>query len=74
MALSVIALILIVVWRKKHSLAELKKQHNILTILFVVAVIFKLYAFPVEMNDPEDFGNEIPVLILLILTLLNRFL
>jgi phosphoglycerol transferase MdoB-like AlkP superfamily enzyme len=71
--ISVIVLILILVWRKKITLTELKKQHNIIAALFVIALLFKLYAFTVEINDPQDFGDEIPVLIGLILTLLNRF-
>jgi phosphoglycerol transferase MdoB-like AlkP superfamily enzyme len=71
--ISIIVLILIAIWRKKTTLAELKRQHNIITILFVVALLFKLYAFTVEINDPQDFGDEIPVLIGIILTLLNRF-
>jgi drug/metabolite transporter (DMT)-like permease len=73
-ALSIIVLILIAVWRKKVTLSELKKQHNIITILFVVMLIFKLYAVTVEMNDPQDFGDEIPSLIGIVLTLLNRVL
>ena len=71
--ISIIVLILIAVWRKKTTLTELKKQHNIITVLFVVALLFKLYAFTVELTDPQDFGDEIPVLVGIILTLLNRF-
>ncbi len=73
-ALVVIAAILFVIWRKKQSLSELKKQHNIIWILFVVALVFKVYAIYVEAADPTDFGNEIPIFILLILTLVNRFI
>jgi hypothetical protein len=72
--ISIIVLVLLAVWRKKVTLPELKKQHNIITALFVIALVFKLYAFTVETNDPQDFGDEIPVLIGLILTILNRFL
>ena len=73
-ALSVVVLILIVAWRKKVTLSELKKQHNIIAVLFVIMLVFKLYAVPVEMSDPQDFGDEIPILIGLVLTLLNRVL
>ncbi len=73
-AISIIAVILLIAWRKKQSLAELKKQHNIILVLFLIALAFKLYAFPVEMSDPMDFGDEIPVLIGLLLTIGNRFL
>jgi hypothetical protein len=72
-AVSIIALVVMIAWRNKRSLADLKKQNNIVIILFVIAVVFKLYAFTVEANDPSDFGDEIPVLIALILVLLNRF-
>jgi phosphoglycerol transferase MdoB-like AlkP superfamily enzyme len=71
--LSIIALALLIAWRNKQSLAALKKQNNIVLVLFVIALIFKLYAFTVEANDPADFGDEIPVAIGLILVLLNRF-
>lgn len=73
-ALSVIALILLVAWRNKQSLADLKRQNNIILVLFVVALVFKLYAFTVEISDPADFGDEIPILIGLLLTIANRFL
>lgn len=71
--LSIISIILLVAWRNKQSLSELKKQNNIILVLFVIALIFKLYAFTVEANDPMDFGDEIPVAIGLILVIANRF-
>jgi hypothetical protein len=73
-SLSIIVLVLVVFWRKKVTLSELKKQHNIIAILFVIMLVFKLYAVTVEMGDKEDFADEIPILIGLILTLLNRVL
>jgi hypothetical protein len=72
-AISILVIILLLAWRNKQSLAELKKQHNIIFALFVVALVFKLYAFTVEASDPMDFGDEIPVAIGLILTLANKF-
>ena len=72
-ALSVVVIILIVLWRSKQSLVELKKQHNIIMAIFVVALVFKIYGLIVEANDPSDFGDEIPVFILLVLTIVNRF-
>jgi dolichyl-phosphate-mannose--protein O-mannosyl transferase len=73
-AIVIVAVLLFVLWRKKQSLPELKKQHKIIWILFAVALVFKIYAIYVEAGDPEDFGNEIPIFILLILTLVNRFI
>jgi hypothetical protein len=73
-SLSIIVLVLIVFWRKKVTLSGLKQQHNIIAILFVIMLVFKLYAVTVEMGDKEDFADEIPILIGLILTLLNRVL
>ena len=72
-ALAIIALILIVAWRNKQSLTELKRQNNIITVLFVVALIFKLYGTIVEIGDPTDFGDEIPLIIAFVLTIANRF-
>ncbi len=73
LTLVIIAAILFFFWRKKQSLSDLRKQHNIIWILFLVALAFKIYAIFVEAGDPTDFGNEIPIFILLILTLVNRF-
>jgi hypothetical protein len=74
LTLAVVAIVLIVVFRKKVSLAELRKQHNILLVLFIIALIFKINAIMVESADPSDFGDEIPIFILLVLTIVNRFL
>ena len=72
-ALAIIALLGFVMWRNKLSLAELRRQNNILTALFVVALIFKVYGAMVEMGDASDFGDEIPLLIAFVLTIANRF-
>lgn len=72
-ALAVIALLVYAMWRNKLSLTELKKQNNIFTALFVVALIFKLYGTMTEIGDPTDFGDEIPLLIAFVLTIANRF-
>lgn len=71
--LSIVVIILVVAWRKKQTLTDLKKELNIYEVLFAIMLIFKIFAIFQEINDPTDFGNEPPVLILLILTLLNRF-
>jgi len=47
------------------------KQRKIITILYLIALAFQLYGIPTEISDAEDFGNEIPVMILIILNLLN---
>jgi hypothetical protein len=72
-ALAIIALLGFAVWRNRLSLADLRKQNNILTALFVVALIFKLYGTMAEMGDASDFGDEIPLLIAFVLTIANRF-
>jgi uncharacterized membrane protein len=71
--LSIVVIILVVAWRKKQGIADLKKQLNIYEVLFVIMLIFKIFAIFQEIGDPSDFGNEPPILILLILTLLSRF-
>jgi membrane protease YdiL (CAAX protease family) len=56
LAISVVALVVIGAMWKKQSLAGLRKQHNILLILLIVALVFQIYAFAVEANDPTDLG------------------
>ncbi|MBO0887656.1 hypothetical protein J2P12_00995, partial [Candidatus Bathyarchaeota archaeon] len=73
-SLSIIALILIGVSWKMQTLDQLKKQHNIILALVVIALAFQVFAFVVEIGDPEDFGNEVPSLVALALMLANRFL
>jgi hypothetical protein len=72
-ALAIIALLGFGVWRNKLSLAELRKQNNVFTALFVLALIFKLYGTVAEIGDATDFGDEIPLLIAFVLTIANRF-
>jgi hypothetical protein len=71
--LSILIIILIVAWRKRRSIANLKMQLNVYEVLFAIMLIFKLFAFTQEIGDPTDFGNEPPILILLVMTLLSRF-
>lgn len=73
LSLSVIILLVIAVSWKKVSFKELVMQHNVITIFFVVALIVQIAAIFIEISDPADFGNEIPTLILIILSLANRF-
>src|SRR6266487_4466328 len=62
LAISVVALVVIGAMWKKQSLAGLRKQHNILLALLIVALVFQIYAFVAEANDPTDLGNEYPSL------------
>jgi len=71
--LSIVVILLVVAWRKKRTLSDLKMQLNIYEVLFLIMLIFKIFAFTQEIGDPTDFGNEPPLLILLILTLIQRF-
>ncbi len=73
-AIVAITLILLAIWWKKQTLNDLRKQHSIITGLFVMSLLLTFYAFSVEIGDPADFGNEIPSLILIILIILNKFL
>ena len=73
LAISVIGLLVIVAMWKKQSLASLKKQHNILLALLIVAMAFQIYAFIAESNDPTDLGNEYPSLTILLLMIVNKF-
>lgn len=71
--IGVISLVYLWSQRKKTSTAELKKQMKVMLALLVVALLFQIYAFPQEISDSADFGNEPPILILLILSILNYF-
>jgi hypothetical protein len=39
----------------------------------VIALLFKIYGIVVESGHPDDFGDEIPGLLILVITILNRF-
>ena len=71
--IGVVSLIYLYSQRKKTSAAELRKQLKVVFVLFLVALAFQLYAIPTEISDAVDFGNEIPVLILILLSLANCF-
>src|SRR5216683_6647583 len=60
LAISIIGLLVIGAMWKKQSLAGLRKQHNILFVLLIVAIVFQIYGFVAEDNDPTDLGNEFP--------------
>jgi hypothetical protein len=71
--ISIFSLALLGIWWNRRSLKGLRSQHNIIAILFVIAVLFKLFGIVVEMDHPDDFGNEIPGLIILLIAVINRF-
>ena len=74
LVISVVAFLVIGVMWKKQSLAELRKQHNILLIILMVALVFQIYGFVAEANDPADLGNEFPSLTILVLMVINKFI
>jgi cytochrome bd-type quinol oxidase subunit 2 len=74
LAISIVALLVIGAMWKKQSLAGLRKQHNILLALLIVALVFQIYGFIAESNDPTDLGNEFPSLTILVLMLINKFI
>jgi len=74
LATSVVGLVVIGVMWKKQSLAGLRKQHNILLVLLIVGIVFQIYAFVAEANDPTDLGNEYPSLTILVLMVINKFI
>ena len=73
LAISIVALLVIGVMWKKQSLAGLRKQHNIVLVFLIVALVFQIYGFIAESNDPTDLGNEFPSLTILILMLINKY-
>jgi hypothetical protein len=72
-ALAIIALALIVVWRNRKSLKDLKKLNNALTVMAVLLILATIFAITQEYTDPTDFGNEIPTLLFGIWLVINRF-
>ncbi len=74
LVISIIGLLVIAAMWKKQSLVGLKKQHNILLVLLIVALVFQIYGFIVESNDPTDLGNEYPSLTILLLMIVNKFI
>ena len=73
LAISIVALLVIGAMWKKQSLAGLRKQHNIVLVFLIVALVFQIYGFIAESNDPTDLGNEFPSLTILILMLINKY-
>ena len=74
LVISIIGLLVIAAMWKNQSLVGLKKQHNILLVLLIVALVFQIYGFIVESNDPTDLGNEYPSLTILLLMIVNKFI
>jgi len=72
--LAAVGLLLILAWRKRTSISDLRKINNILAVLAVLVVVATIYAITQEYTDPMDFGNEIPTLIFGIFLLINRFI
>ncbi len=66
LAISLVALLVIGAMWKKQSVTGLRKQHNILLVLLIVALVFQIYGFIAESNDPTDLGNEFPSLTILV--------
>lgn len=58
---------------KKEPLEQLRGQNKVILGLMVVAFVFTAYAVIQELNDPEDFRDELPSIILLVIMLVNRF-
>ncbi len=71
-AMALIAVVYLAVSWKKVSIKSLLTQNNLVFALFVVALLFQVYGLFVEAGT-NDFGDEIPVLIGLVIALANRF-
>jgi hypothetical protein len=70
---SAIAIVVIVVMWKKHSLPQLKMTNNVLFALAIVFTLSAVFAVMVESGDPTDLGDDIPKLFISVALLLNRF-
>ncbi len=70
--MALIAIVYLAVSWKRTEIKALLAQNNVVFVLFVIALIFQIYGLFVEAGT-NDFGDEIPVLLGLIITLANRF-
>ncbi len=70
--LALIAIIYLIISWKRVGLKSLLRQNNNIFILFVIVLIVQIVGIIAEAGTP-DFGDEIPVLIGIIITLVNRF-
>lgn len=71
-AMSLIAILYVAASWRHIDLKSLVNQNNVVFALFVVALLFQIYGLVVE-GGTNDFGDEVPVLIGLIITFVNRF-
>ena len=73
----VVAILLIAIWvvrlRGSSTIPQLRTASNITVILLVVAVLAKVYGAFVERSSPDDFGDEIPSLYILLVSIGSRF-
>jgi ABC-type Na+ efflux pump permease subunit len=72
-ALSIVAIVLIVLMRNSDSFEDLRRLNRNLSVLTIVLVAFIIFGVTQEYNDPEDFANEPGQLMLLITLIINRF-
>ena len=72
--LSIIGVIILALMWKRDSAASLRLQNRILVALTAIMIVLQIFGIVVERASPMDFGDEIPVLIGLVIMLLNGFL
>lgn len=70
--IAIIALVYLAISWKRTGVKELLTQNNVVFVLFVIALIIQIYGLFMEVGT-NDFGDDIPVLLGLIITLANRF-
>ena len=73
-ALSAIAVIIILATMKNRSLAKLKQMNNVLVVLAVVFLVLVFVAISIEINDPNDIGDDFPKVFIAAAMILNRFI
>lgn len=71
---SIIGVIILAAMWKKDSTGSLRMQNNIFIGLTVIMILLQIFGILVEKASPADFGDDIPILIGLIILLLNGFL
>ena len=73
----IIGIVLIALWatrlRGSSTIPQLESAANVTIVLLVVALAAKIFGAIVERNSPDDFGDEIPAIYILLVAIGSRF-
>ncbi len=72
--LSIVGLVFIGLTWKRRSVENLRMANNTLFVLILLMLAFTIFGASQEAGNFQDFSDEIPSIILLVLGLTNRFI